>query len=392
MREPQHHLQFGGVLGLSMAGLVTMMTEILPAAVLRPMSLGLGTPEPLVGQMVSIYALSSAFGTIPLTAALRHWRRKDMLLLALSSFAAANMVTAISDSFVLTMVARLVAGLFGGLVWALLAGLASDLAPPTQRGRAISIAMVGVPVALACAIPAAAYLEALAGWRAAFGLLAATALLLAVWLGMALKRKESPAAHEHLSIGKTISDRQVHLVLLLTALLISPHTALHTFIVPVVARPNLPGLIPQALFLFGAATVIGTCAASIVIDRRIASLASAACWGFGLTAFILIAIPTGTAVGFATLAVWGLSFGTIVPVLQTACNRVCAAAPDVGQAILVTVWNVSITTGGLVGGVLLMGGAGFGIPWFVFVASLLALAVIRIAKPHGLARNPLQTT
>ncbi|AEK46194.1 major facilitator superfamily permease [Amycolatopsis mediterranei S699] len=120
-----------------------MLTEALPAGVLPGISAGLGVGEPAAGQAVTIYALTA----IPPSAASANWPRKRLLLTGVDGFAVANTVTTLSPDYTLTMVARFVAGVAAGLVWALLAGYARRLVPDRQ-GKAIAIVMAGIPLAL----------------------------------------------------------------------------------------------------------------------------------------------------------------------------------------------------------------------------------------------------
>jgi MFS family permease len=56
--------------------------------------------------------------------------------------------TALSHSYALTLVARFIAGVSAGLIWALLAGYAARMVPEHRKGAAIAVAMAGTPLAL----------------------------------------------------------------------------------------------------------------------------------------------------------------------------------------------------------------------------------------------------
>ncbi|WP_211463581.1 MFS transporter, partial [Collimonas silvisoli] len=161
-------LPLAGLLALAMAGFITILTEALPAGLLTQMSRDLAVSESVVGQLVTIYAIGSLLAAIPLVAATRSWRRRPLLQTAIGGFFIVNTVTALSDSYLLTLVARLFAGVFAGLLWALLAGFASRMAAPSLRGRAIAVAMVGTPLALSLGIPLGTLLGSWIGWRFTF--------------------------------------------------------------------------------------------------------------------------------------------------------------------------------------------------------------------------------
>src|ERR1700756_4184444 len=141
----RERLPLGGLLALATAGFITILTEAMPAGLLPQMGAGLGVSDALVGQLVTLYALGSLLAAIPLTIATRGWRRRPLLLIAIAGFALVNSVTAISSDYLLTLVARFFAGVFAGLLWALLAGYASRMVAPHLQGRAIAVAMLGAP-------------------------------------------------------------------------------------------------------------------------------------------------------------------------------------------------------------------------------------------------------
>lgn len=136
------------LIALALSGFITILTEALPAGLLPQISADLAVSQSATGQTVTIYALGSLLAAIPLTRATQGLRRRPLLTLTIIGFAIANLVTALSLSYVLTMVARGLAGISAGLLWALLAGYAARLVPDHQKGRAIAIAMAGTPIAL----------------------------------------------------------------------------------------------------------------------------------------------------------------------------------------------------------------------------------------------------
>ncbi|MFF1901686.1 MFS transporter [Streptomyces sp. NPDC058206] len=181
-RDGSDRLPLARLLALSTAAFLTIMTEALPAGILPAMSSGLGITESAAGQTVTVYAIGSFVAAIPLTAATTGWHRKRLLLLALAGFVVANTVTAASDVFAATLVARFIGGVVAGLLWALMAGYARRMVAPHQRGRATATALAGTPVALSIGVPAGTFLANLVGWRYTFGIMTALTLALIVWV------------------------------------------------------------------------------------------------------------------------------------------------------------------------------------------------------------------
>ncbi|MGE2772642.1 MFS transporter [Rhodococcus sp. 1.20] len=170
------------LLALATAVFVTSLTETLPAGLLPSISQSLSVSESAAGQTITIYAIGTALTTIPLTVITAGWRRKRLLLLSIIGFLVANSVTAVSSNYELTMVARFVAGMAAGVAWALLAGYARRLVPEHLQGRAIAVAMAGIPVALAAGVPLGTFIGKEFGWRVAFWAMTVIAVILVAWI------------------------------------------------------------------------------------------------------------------------------------------------------------------------------------------------------------------
>ena len=76
--------------GLFFAGFVAILTECLPAGLLPEMSATLHTNVALTGQVVTIYALATAIGAIPLSRLTANWQRRNVLMVALAVVLATN--------------------------------------------------------------------------------------------------------------------------------------------------------------------------------------------------------------------------------------------------------------------------------------------------------------
>jgi predicted MFS family arabinose efflux permease len=169
--ENRERLPYGALLALATA-----------AGLLPQMSAGLNVSQALIGQLVTLYAVGSMLAAIPLTIATRSWRRKPLLLTAIAGFAVANSITAVSELYWLTLGARFIAGIFAGLLWALLAGYASRMVASHLQGRAITVAMLGAPLALSLGIPAGTLLGTMVGWQLSFAIMTALTIVLVIWV------------------------------------------------------------------------------------------------------------------------------------------------------------------------------------------------------------------
>ncbi|GAA1595676.1 MFS transporter [Kribbella sancticallisti] len=357
---------------LTTAAFITVLTEALPAGVLPAMSADLHVGEPAMGQAVTIYAVGTALAAIPLSAATSTWRRKRLLLTGIAGFALANTVTAIATQYGLTMVARFVAGVAAGVVWALLAGYARRLAPEHLQGKAIAIVMAGIPLALALGVPAGTFLGEAVGWRVTFGAITAIAVALLGWILATVPDFEGQPRGERIPLLATARIPGVTPVLFVTLVFVLAHTILYTYIATYLDHVGLGDSADVVLLVFGVASVLSIWLVGAHIDRRLRVLM--------ITATILFAVAAALLVSpglvYVAAALWGLGFGGVPTLLQTAAGQAAGSAADTAQAMLVTLWNVAMAAGGVIGGVLL-GVAGAGaFPWTAFVLALPVLVVV----------------
>jgi predicted MFS family arabinose efflux permease len=375
-------LPLTALLALTTAAFVTVLTEALPAGVLPGMSAGLGVGESAAGQAVTIYALGTALTAIPLSAATAAWRRKRLLLAGVAGFAVANTVTALSADYLLTMAARFVAGVAAGVVWALLAGYARRLAPAHLQGKAIAIVMTGIPLALSLGIPAGTFLGGLLGWRSAFAVMSAIAVVLLAWITAAVPDQPGQTAGR-VPVLRTLSVPGVLPVLAVTLVFVLAHTVLYTYVAAFLGHAGMGGAVDVVLLVFGVASMAGIWAVGAVIDRALRTLMVLATILVAVAAALLAVFAGSPALVYLAVALWGLGWGGVPTLLQTAAGNAGGEAADNAQAMLVTLWNAAMAAGGVAGGVLLDAAGPAAFPWTLLLLLLPVLAVVLGARRHG---------
>ncbi|AYC43520.1 MFS transporter [Streptomyces griseorubiginosus] len=376
-------LPWSGLLALSTAAFTAVLTELLPAGLLPRMAPALGVSEARIGFLVTGYAVASFAAAIPLTALLRGLPRRPVLVGTLLGFALSNAVVALSSSYALTFAARLVAGCAGGTLWAMLAGCAARMVPPERRGRAIAVVLAGITLALSLGVPAGTALAGAVGWRTAFGVLAAVAVLLVGWTHARVPGFPGEAPHARVPLARVALLPGVPAVLSVTLFLLVGHQVMYTYVAPFAthARFGRTGLV---LLLFGAATVVGVWITGVLVDRR---PRAALLGALGLCAAVM---PTlGLAAGVpgvlpVSVALWGLAFGGAPTLIQTALVDVSGPErADVATSLQTTVYNAGIAVGSLTGGVVLSGPGAGALPWTALPLIALALTVVALNRRNA---------
>ncbi|TBU72217.1 MFS transporter [Phytopseudomonas daroniae] len=383
----RERLPLNGLLVLAGAGFITILTEALPAGLLPQLSADLGVSQAMVGQMVTLYALGSLLAAIPLVMLTRNWRRRPLLLTAIGGFAVVNLVTALSSHYPLTLVARFFAGVFAGLLWALVAGYAARMVASHLQGRAIAVAMVGTPLALSLGIPAGTFLGGVLGWRYTFVLMSVLTLVLLVWGRIVLPDFAGQRSTGPLPVGRVFRLPGVRPVLFTILIYVLAHNLFYTYIAAFLSPLGMVAEVDRVLLAFGLSALVGIWLTGMLIDRwlRVLSLLSAAV--LALACVMLAMSGSSALLVYAGVAAWGLAFGGVATLFQTASIRAAGDDADVAQSMCVTAWNLGIAGGGLCGGVLLQGVGPAALPWGAAGLALLAWLIVYKAGEHGFTRG-----
>ncbi|MGW6500426.1 MFS transporter [Nonomuraea angiospora] len=387
-------MPWSGLLALFSAAFTAVMTELLPAGLLPQLGAALGVPEGRAGFLVTAYAVASTLSAIPLTALLRGLPRRPVLVGTLAGFALFNTVTALSSSYVVTFGARVLAGVMGGILWAMLVGYAARMVPVERRGRAIAIVSAGITVALCAGIPAGAALASAFGWRTAFLGLAVVAVALVGWVLWKVPDFSGEAATVRVPLRRVAVLPGVRVILGVTVLVLVGHQVMYTYLAPFVAFAGL-GRTSVVLLVFGVGTVAGIWVTGVVIDRfpRVTLVVVLAVVA-GAMAVLAVSggpgwAPPGVSGGqswapLGAVALWGAAFGGVPTLLQSALVDASGAGnADAATSMQTTVYNAGIAAGSLAGGLVLEGAGPGALPWTSLPLVAVALAVVVAARRHA---------
>ncbi|WP_419886097.1 MFS transporter [Paenibacillus sp. B-A-8] len=373
---------WAGLLALAMTGFICILTETIPAGLLLQIGDGLGVSEALAGQLVTLYALGSLLAAIPITTVTRGWRRRPLLLMCILGFLVFNTVTTLSSNYVLTLGARFFAGVSAGVLWGMIAGYARRMVPESRKGRAMAVAMVGTPLALALGVPAGTLLGTLVGWRSIFGIMSLLALMLVAWVVWKLPDYPGEAPDKRLPLYKVFVIPGVRPVLFVVLAWVLAHNILYTYIAPYLTQAGLTQRVDLILLIFGITALVGIWVIGILIDRKLRPLVLISLVAFALSSIVL-GISSSQIMIYLVVAVWGLTFGGAATLLQTAVAEAAGESADMAQSMLVTAWNLAIGGGGVMGGILIETVGVRSFPLVLFILLILALLVAWQAKEYG---------
>ncbi len=120
------------------------------------------------GWLISAYTFAAAIAGVVAAVVIERFERKRLLLAIYIGFVAAAIVTAAAQSFSMLLVARALAGIFGGVLYGVIFTVIGDTIPEARRGRATGVVMTSFAVATVAGVPLALLLSNAFNWRAAF--------------------------------------------------------------------------------------------------------------------------------------------------------------------------------------------------------------------------------
>ncbi len=176
------------------------------------------------GIAVSVYAFSAGISGLLTAGFADKFDRKKLLLFFYTGFITGTLLCGLSHSYYMLLAARLITGLFGGVIGSISLAIVTDLFAIEQRGRAMGFMQMGFSASQVLGIPIGLYLANLWGWQSAFLMVAGIAIVVAIIIMFKLQPvnkhlavKHDRSAFKHL--WHTIEKRNYRIGFTATALL-----------------------------------------------------------------------------------------------------------------------------------------------------------------------------
>ncbi len=363
--------------------------QVVPGT-LHDLSRSLEVSVATAGQLISVAAVTVCVAA-PLTAWMARGRdMRRLLTLALLWYGIGHIVCAAATTYLPLSVARALSMLAAALFTPQAAAAIAVMTPPPGRASAIAFIFLGWSAAAVIGTPTSSYVGEMLGWRVAFGLVAALALLAAavLWRRMPSGVKTPPVSPA--TWKAALHEPGLMAIVAVTALQGAGQFTVLSYFLPF-CKQVLHATTTQislAYMWFGALGVIGsmllvrlvgrvgpTRSVNVILCVMAASLAS---WPLVTTlpALLLLVAPWALA-SFASNSAQQARLGHLAPTLTPALMAMNTSAIYLGQAV------------GAAGGGALLASKGMGaLSWaglaWMLVALALSLWAAHRLKVHGL--------
>ncbi len=188
--------------------------------------------------LVASYTFSAGIAGFLAAFFVDNFDRKRVLLFGYTGFLLGTLFCALAPTYTFLLLARIVAGIFGGLIGAQVLSIVADLVPYERRGMAMGIIMAAFSVASVFGVPFGLYMANLFNWHGPFFFVAGFGTLLLPFLMRYLPKMDTHlTSKEHrinpiALIKEVVKDTDQMLALGLTASLMLGHFMIIPFFNP----------------------------------------------------------------------------------------------------------------------------------------------------------------
>lgn len=173
------------------------------------------------GLVVSCYAFSAGISGFFTATIADKYDRKKLLLIFYSGFIVGTLLCGLATNYWFLVSARIVTGIFGGVISSISLAIVADIFELNQRGRVMGFLQMGFGISQILGIPISLFLATKWNWQAPFYLIVGLALVIFTLSFFALKpivghlslQRDNPIKH----MWKTISNRNYRIGFLATA-------------------------------------------------------------------------------------------------------------------------------------------------------------------------------
>lgn len=367
-------------------GIFSIVTaEILPIGLLTSIGASFGVSDGTAGVLMTMPGIVAAVAAPVVTVASRRVDRRRLLCVLMALLALADLISALAPAYWVLLPARAVVGLVIGGFWSIGAGLAGRLVRARWVGRATAVIFVAVPLGSVLGVPAGTLIGQLAGWRAAFLVLAglSVAVLLAL---VVLLPPLPPFRVTRMRVLRGVMRRGgVRLGLLATFLLVLAHFGAYTYVTPFLREVTglESGWLSAFLLAYGVAGILGNFIAGAAVSRRPRATFMA---GAGLLAGATLLLPVLGRSGLGALGlllVWGLAYGAVPVSSQAWFARSAPEAPEAATVLFTSSFQATISVGALLGGIVVDAAGAASVMLCGGVCALLTVVALAVLGAPG---------
>ncbi|REG48919.1 putative MFS family arabinose efflux permease [Paraburkholderia sp. BL6669N2] len=341
------------VMAVAIGAFAFVTTEFLPVGLLPRVAADLGVLPGTAGLMVTVPGVIAAISAPGLMLVAGRMDRRRVFLLLTALLLASNLISAFAPNFLCMLFGRALLGAALGGFWTLATAASGRLVKPKDSARAMATILTGVTCATVIGVPLGTFIASFASWRVSFmatGVLVAVALVAQFFFVPSLPSTAALRLRDLVALLRRPHPRRS---MLMVALAFGAHFSSYTYITPfLLHNANLDmSTITWLLLGFGIIGFFSNFAVSSTVTRNL-KVSVGAMVSLLMFALVLLPLLQHSTIGVVALVLaWGVSFGALPLCFSIWIQRATPDSPEAGSALFVSIIQVAIALGSLVGGV-----------------------------------------
>jgi predicted MFS family arabinose efflux permease len=344
--------QWLAVAAVTLGAFAFVTTEFLPVGLLPHVARELNVLPGVAGLMVTTPGIVAAISAPALMLGAGRMDRRVVFLCLTAMLLGSNLLSAFAPTFTVMLLGRAMLGAALGGFWTLATAASGRLVAPRDSARAMAAILTGVTCATVIGVPLGTFIASVSSWRVSF--LATSGLVAVALVAQWLLVPSLPSASALRVADLTSLLRRAHprKSLVMVALIFAAHFSSYTYVTPFLLNEAQLDMqtVTWLLLGFGIIGFFANFAMSSVVTKRLKTSLVAMT---SLLMFSLLLLPLLRHVAPGVTAVvlaWGVAFGALPLCFSVWIQRATPEHPEAGSALFVSVIQIAIATGSLLGG------------------------------------------
>ena len=345
------------VLSIAIAAFVLGASEFVIVGLLPNISSDLGVSISMAGYLVTWYAFGVAIGGPLFIVSVLRMPKKGALLSLMGLFLVGNIVSALSPTYEVLLISRLITSLAVGAFFGIGFVLATEVVPENKQASSISLIVMGFTLANVIGVPIGTAIGQNYGWRASFWFI----VLLSAITFLAIMFLVPKLAAKKVSVKKEFTVLKSPAVWLSLLIVVVSYIGFHmimTYITPILITVSGFEMhyVSIILSIIGVSLTVGSTIGGKYADKKLSTTLITTLIAFAIITLIFTFTMHYKYLSVITLVLWAMAIFGAVPALQLKVMKAAGDAPNVASTLGISAFNLGIGGGALVGGRLLSEG------------------------------------
>jgi DHA1 family purine base/nucleoside efflux pump-like MFS transporter len=367
------------------------MVEMMVAGIMNLMSNDLNVSEPVVGQLVTLYAITFAIAGPILVKLTNKFNARPLLLITLFVFIIGNLIIAVAPNFTILVIGRILSSAAASLIVVKTLALTALLTSPQNRGKMIGIVYSGFSGANVLGVPIGTIIGDWIGWRFTFVFIVVISVIVGILMYIYIpvskenKATTQTSSSNNQTVSRVLRPFEIGKYLCITFLLLVANSVTFIYINPLMlSNGHTLSFVSIVLLINGIAGVMGTSMGGFLSDKLTSKywLTIATTIFIAMMLLLNLVLP-GTILLLLTIFIWNVMQWSTNPAVQSGVIEHVA-----GDTSQVMSWNMSslnagIGIGGIVGGLVVSKMSVHATTYVTAIIAFVALIIVISLKPRA---------